>query len=312
LNKSFGYNLSNLFHLFAAEIYNRLYLDQVYFWWGCQDLKFMNKKVLSLLLFCAVSLSLQAGSVKETLRNSTLVIVNDDEDWLAGIAKSNYAATPIKLIDYYPAEIPDGTLYYSISGYYAPVCSLKLQHEGKAYVIASFKWNRDLEKVNNIRAFHNYLGQLVEEYLAVADEKGHIHPQKLEKYRADQAKVWAKQMKGKTFYTSLATPATELKKWDKKWGKVSKTSADDLDIIIEMGTDSNGYYAVTEKKNRMLWMSGFFTMGAGFVIAPLIPKHKTTLYSTDEDRVITSFRSYNPEKKVVRIQKKIKKLQTNK
>ncbi len=258
--------------------------------------------------------NLHANEYKEAIKNSTLLIATNNEDVINGLAKSIYNATPYKVIDYLPGEIPDNVIHYEVSGsyYYYSTINLMLRYQKKNHTIANIRWNRPLKTASDFRALYNYFDQVVREYLAFVDDKGRLDINLVEKARKQDLISLADNFQKTTYYADNSTSSESTKKWDKKKGKVKRTSESELSRVIEAAEDSNGYYIVTEKKNKMLWLTGFFTMGAGFVVAPFIPKYQTTVYSTNGDRSLSSFRMYNPTKNAVKVQKKLLKFKSKK
>lgn len=260
-----------------------------------------------------MNISLQANEYKEAIQKSTFLIATDNENVINGLAKSNYNVTPYKVIDFYPNEIPDNVIYYNVSQYYLySTVNLILKHNKEAHILSTIRWNRPLKSAGDYRALYNHFDQIIREYLKFADANGKLDLTKVKEERKKELVSLANNIKKTTYYAGNETSGESIKKWDKKKGSAKRTSESALSMVIEASEDTNGYYIITEKKNRLLWLSGFFTMGAGFIISPFIPKYQTTVYSTNADRSLGSFRMYNPTKNAVRVQKKVLKFQNKK
>lgn len=274
-------------------------------------------KLVKILAFAGflfmMSTNLHANEYKEAVKNSTLLIATNNEDVIKGLAKSIYNVTPYKVIDYLPSEIPDNVIHYEASySYYYTGITLMLRYKKANYTIANIRWNRPLKSASDFRALYNHFDQLVREYLLYADDKGQVDISKVQQARKKDLVALADNLTKTTYYADNETSSENIKKWDKKKGKVKRTSGSELSRVIEAAEDTNGYYIITEKKNKMLWISGFFTVGAGFIVAPFIPKYQTTVYSTNSDKSLGTFRMYNPTSKATRVQKKLSKFKSKK
>lgn len=273
----------------------------------------MKKIVLLLLTFFCLNRSF-AGEFNEALKNGILVISTTKDYWIEGIQKSSYNLTDLEIIPDDKGTAKDGMIYFystyssSTSGSYF---KLFFKHQSEVYLLKDFRFN--IKNASDVRRFMHYIETVINEYITYADEEGKID-KSIEKKRLESVKNnWADSIKNATFYVVGNVKSEQIKAWDKKnYGKVKKVSIEDLNRIVENGEDSTGYYILSTKTLRGLWLTGFFTGYLGFIVAPTIPKHKIIVYSTNKDQFITAYRSYNPVKKIKRIQKQIKKNKTSK
>jgi hypothetical protein len=280
----------------------------------------MKKLLLAAACTCLFSLS-YAEDLKEAVRNSVL-IVNDEFFYYpkyveGGIAKSNYQVTDIELVSGAPAEYENGMMFMKNQKNYTAYNSrtkieMYIRHNDKNHLLFTFKAppTVDADQEVNVRRFINFLDSKITEYLEAADDKGVLSKSGSKSYNEAQFKQWSNSIKSQTFYVSDKVSDKNYRKWDKSNGKIKKTSAKTLNNIIENGENPNGYYILGTYKFRGLWFTGFITSGLGFIVAPAVPKHRSYVFSTDNDRFITTFVSYRDlNKKPSNLGKKIKKTQ---
>jgi hypothetical protein len=282
------------------------------------------KKLLTLAVLSFFYSFSQAENIKEAVKNSVLIVsgnfFNSTENLEGGVAKSNYQVTDIEVVSGKPAEYENGMMYMKYHsdkvGYnYRSKAKIDMyiRHNDKTYLLFTFQAPPLAYRTDesSIRRFMNYVDHKITEYLAVADNEGKYDKKDLKAYSEEQFKQWANGIKSQTFYVSDKVSDSNYRKWDKTYGKIKKTSDKNLNNIIENGENPNGYYILGQRRFKYLWATGFLTYGAGFFIAPAVPKQKSYVFSTDNDKFLATFITYGDlNKKPGKIAKKIKKTQS--
>jgi len=284
------------------------------------------KKLLTLAVLSFVYSFSQAEDIKEAVRNSVLIVSDNffktPKNTEGGVAKSNYQVTDIEVVNGRPAEYENGMMYMKYhsnqTGYEyrsRAKIDMYLRHNDKTHLLFTFPapplaYQSD---ESSIRRFMNYVDFKVTEYLAVANEEGKSEKSAKKAYGEEQLKEWAGGIKSQTFYVSDKVSDKNYKKWDKSFGKIRKTSDKNLSNLIENGENPDGYYIIQTmaQARGILLAVGFYTVGVGAIAAPAVPRHKSYIFSTDNDKFIGTFVTYgNLKKKPAKITKKIQKAQS--